>query len=1565
MERDGVLQVSASVLFLISISIPIVFLSIFIQRKFNQFSNPFIQFNGKVFQALYISQTWILNYPISYVIILMFNQNIFFVIFSLIAFILSTLLNSLVPFLMNNGFQKKDYLSCDNAKGMIQFHIYRLALALLNTMKWNDYQIIILIIQFLLTLALIQLLSNAPFLLCQNDQLFISLLILLGSLYLGCAIHEVTRLLYGDFGNESLLYIMVVFFLTLPVQIQIRSREVDQLIQEAQNINQLKRKIQIMHYFFRDTASQQQKISIFTGLIIQHLINRCNKKNQRFIQVNCFCNASILFYSKKQCDYRTNEQSLFHNISVFSKYVKKAWIQELLRKQHDQDTIFYYSQFLFYKYRLISQSLFELKKIQQNNPYIQFEIIYFQTNLQQYYKSRNFNSYEQKMQFDQVIHLESTITDIQLLISQILSQNGQFWKIFLRQSVYEDDILSYFEDINNKIMKCQKLWKILTQNKFIMNDHLQNEFHLKRRNRWVFQYCWYMVFILNKKLKQQLLDLLPSTKIDNIKDDQVTDDSEDEQDFGNNDNKPFGANTAIIHTNSEFNLKVLKVNNFFEDMFGYKISEIQNEPIAKILPQIMIKNHENSVKQFHNKGQQFCTFRKRLVFGQNKQGNLEQFTKYLKYIVTYQNQLEFICMLRPIQTNSNFIILNFDWELESCSQQLSDIKLIKRLPFVLLCPKLLQYSKYQNFMQMADLDVFELNYNKSSKVIIGEDGFTQIKKRETGLESEHDPNSLIFKTIHVQEQTHPTSEAQTPDDSPVIITNALMEDQTIMSVRLGEVHRLVEANHVTLRLRYPKKLEQMMNSYYSAKDDLQNLKIPAIDQNIIQRDQKGRLQINKSRLFNQIKLLSESKRMKMLDKLRFIFFRYLRRKSTLKSVIKLDVNIQFTHLRCFNKYIIIRVNKMEVHDSSKSSQFYHATYFQSQTVLKKDPSIVQIPQQVNQSLQQSIQLEFDTNRSNINKSLITDMQIFQDTQQVKQISLNTDDNIFIKYDNNKPQKSLSNLRIFKIINRWYIFMLLIFLIVLYVEGFNLQIQPNIENYGVSQMNQLIQIMGSIANVYDAALDISLFNANITQQYQLDSNMSPYSNREEFYAEKSKLIENCYNYLYEVYSSTNFVQVFYSESVNYNETQNSIDVFDQFQNNMVLLYIQDKTLYQLSDVTMTFFRYQIIPAIYYSFIYTLNHILDNIFYKLDQGILYHYYFLIIGLLTSFTCLIFSMFVLIKIQNKITSVFEQCNFIQKQNVNEIIEYQLNQELNFQQFINQSSSPRLIEDSYVKFRSEQQMRDINIKQIKSPNYQVSKTWRRKIIKNIFLYGFLFMLVIFVPFLYNIYILLKLQQLEYYLRDNSFIKNQNQYLIITAVKELYLYNSSPSNIQKDIFQQFLQEFVDQNKDPDGKIYKSSIGQIDELFNENICENDGYCSVLLDGALTRGIKNYNLVLLNLVQGILYNDTRFQTINFQSIQPHDTLQIYIQTAYQHAWNIWSQQFSDIATFLQTAEFTLMIISIFNLIIFYILLEQVLFKKLNQEYVKSRIFYKRYIPNEIVNGHKIIRVALVRCGIIKK
>ena len=57
-----------------------------------------------------------------------------------------------------------------------------------------------------------------------------------------------------------------------------------------------------------------------------------------------------------------------------------------------------------------------------------------------------------------------------------------------------------------------------------------------------------------------MLDLLPSTKIENVKDEPITDDSEDELDLGNNDNKPFGTNTAIMHTNSDYNLKIIKVN---------------------------------------------------------------------------------------------------------------------------------------------------------------------------------------------------------------------------------------------------------------------------------------------------------------------------------------------------------------------------------------------------------------------------------------------------------------------------------------------------------------------------------------------------------------------------------------------------------------------------------------------------------------------------------------------------------------------------------------------------------------------------------------------------------------------------------------------------------------------------------------------------------------------------------------------------------------------------------------------------------------------------------------------
>ena len=58
-----------------------------------------------------------------------------------------------------------------------------------------------------------------------------------------------------------------------------------------------------------------------------------------------------------------------------------------------------------------------------------------------------------------------------------------------------------------------------------------------------------------------------------MKDEPVSDDSEHEREENHfkyyNVNKPYDDQTAIIHTNCDENLKIIKVNNSFNNVFGY------------------------------------------------------------------------------------------------------------------------------------------------------------------------------------------------------------------------------------------------------------------------------------------------------------------------------------------------------------------------------------------------------------------------------------------------------------------------------------------------------------------------------------------------------------------------------------------------------------------------------------------------------------------------------------------------------------------------------------------------------------------------------------------------------------------------------------------------------------------------------------------------------------------------------------------------------------------------------------------------------------------------------------
>ena len=64
-------------------------------------------------------------------------------------------------------------------------------------------------------------------------------------------------------------------------------------------------------------------------------------------------------------------------------------------------------------------------------------------------------------------------------------------------------------------------------------------------------------------------------------------------------------------------------------------------------------------------------------------------------------------------------------------------------------------------------------------------------------------------------------------------------------------------------------------------------------------------------------------------------------------------------------------------------------------------------------------------------------------------------------------------------------------------------------------------------------------------------------------------------------------------------------------------------------------------------------------------------------------------------------------------------------------------------------------------------------KKIKNSIIYSFFFLVIIALPLFYNLYVMLKITDLKTYLYLNSFIRNYDQYFILTAVKEMYIYKN------------------------------------------------------------------------------------------------------------------------------------------------------------------------------------------------
>jgi PAS domain S-box-containing protein len=102
--------------------------------------------------------------------------------------------------------------------------------------------------------------------------------------------------------------------------------------------------------------------------------------------------------------------------------------------------------------------------------------------------------------------------------------------------------------------------------------------------------------------------------------------------------------------------KILYANKSLCNQFGYIKSEIMNENIQRLIPNIIAGNHDRYMRDFENRGG--GTFFKKIksLFGKHKQGHLLPIQILAKPVFNPGRGLEYIGMIRLINSQSEFIL---------------------------------------------------------------------------------------------------------------------------------------------------------------------------------------------------------------------------------------------------------------------------------------------------------------------------------------------------------------------------------------------------------------------------------------------------------------------------------------------------------------------------------------------------------------------------------------------------------------------------------------------------------------------------------------------------------------------------------------------------------------------------------------------------------------------------------------------------------------------------------------------------------------------------------------------
>ncbi|CAK78435.1 unnamed protein product (macronuclear) [Paramecium tetraurelia] len=276
-----------------------------------------------------------------------------------------------------------------------------------------------------------------------------------------------------------------------------------------------------------------------------------------------------------------------------------------------------------------------------------------------------------------------------------------------------------------------------------------------------------------------------------------------------------------------------------------------------------------------------------------------------------------------------------------------------------------------------------------------------------------------------------------------------------------------------------------------------------------------------------------------------------------------------------------------------------------------------------------------------------------------------------------------------------------------------------------------------------------------------------------------------------------------------------------------------------------------------------------------------------------------------------------------------------------------------------------------IRLPKYQLNT-----IIALVFYLAIILVLFILVYY----FIWMNQMQTKQIFLDNNYLAQTNYFWIITLLKEKFIYdNYLNSSFYPNITQFRFQEFLDDMAVTSPLLYQTTLSDIQRIFDETLCDYYSYdesatyifyeqfCPEILNGALKRGLKQFNILLSQVViKALNPYDERYEDFKIEDLAQYQISFQIIYEIFQKSFQIWASNAEDILSKTSDLSLVSFIIQLLVIIVLYFgLLEYYLFNKLQKDFDFSKNYYRYFMLNQTMNQVKTMRVDMIRTGLLSK